>query len=475
MGYRASAPHRYCGAGAELPVPDRLRVLVLSGPDQGKQLAARARHLSRRQSARLRSRAHRQRGLAAAPRAAGHRRRACCVQDLRLDATAASSAARASREVTVGAGRGRRHRRHRAQAGHGRALARRSCRRAPIASARLLGPSLTMREVFAVLERSRSRTSRCSSKARPAPARSCAPRRSTRRAPRGKGPFVVCDLAGVSRSLIESELFGHVRGAFTGADRDREGAFEQAHGGTIFIDEIGELELEHAAAPAARARAAQGQAGRRAALSRRSTCASSRRPIAICAEEVKAGRFREDLYHRLAVVRVTPAAACASAKRTSPLLVAARSSTGNRTSRCRRRRWRLLARVRLAGQRARAQERDRARPVADGRSRRARARRCSGSSGAPAPAGGTGRAVAVARPRRLPRGQGAADRRAGSATTSRSCSSARAATSRKAAREGGHRSRLPAPPDEEARHREHRRGLARQRRAARCRVSPSST
>src|SRR5678816_3088130 len=61
---------------------------------------------------------------------------------------------------------------------------------------------------------------------------------------RAKGPFVICDLAGVSRSLIESELFGHMRGSFTGADRDRIGAFEAAHGGTIFIDEVGELEID---------------------------------------------------------------------------------------------------------------------------------------------------------------------------------------------------------------------------------------
>src|SRR6185295_17602594 len=61
---------------------------------------------------------------------------------------------------------------------------------------------------------------------------------------RAKGPFVICDLAGISRSLIESELFGHVRGAFTGAESDRDGAFVRADGGTLFIDEIGELEVD---------------------------------------------------------------------------------------------------------------------------------------------------------------------------------------------------------------------------------------
>src|SRR5262249_19105459 len=61
--------------------------------------------------------------------------------------------------------------------------------------------------------------------------------------PRARGPFVVFGCTGVPPNLVESELFGHERGAFTGAVSTRKGVFEQADGGTLFIDEIGDLEL----------------------------------------------------------------------------------------------------------------------------------------------------------------------------------------------------------------------------------------
>src|SRR4029077_7371813 len=61
---------------------------------------------------------------------------------------------------------------------------------------------------------------------------------------RGQGPFVPVDCGAIPETLIESELFGHVRGAFSGALGDRRGVFEEAHGGPLFLDEIGELPLQ---------------------------------------------------------------------------------------------------------------------------------------------------------------------------------------------------------------------------------------
>jgi DNA-binding NtrC family response regulator len=124
-----------------------------------------------------------------------------------------------------------------------------------------------------------------------------------RHSPRRDFPFVVFDCGAVPTELIESALFGHVRGAFTGAVADRRGAFAEADGGTLFLDEIGELDLDMQPAllRALDKRAVRpvGGAGYQS-LSVRVVAATNRD----LREEVSARRFREDLYYRLAVFRI---------------------------------------------------------------------------------------------------------------------------------------------------------------------------
>jgi DNA-binding NtrC family response regulator len=120
---------------------------------------------------------------------------------------------------------------------------------------------------------------------------------------RRSGPFVIVDLAGLTPSLIESELFGHVKGAFTGAHTDRAGAFERANGGTVFLDEVGELPME--VQPRLLRALERRQVKRVGANDYRKVDIRVVSATHVNLEEaVKQGRFREDLFHRLAVLRV---------------------------------------------------------------------------------------------------------------------------------------------------------------------------
>jgi DNA-binding NtrC family response regulator len=117
---------------------------------------------------------------------------------------------------------------------------------------------------------------------------------------RRRGPFVAINCAGIPESLQESELFGHERGAFTGATQMRRGCFEQANGGTLLLDELGEMSMQ---TQASLLRTIQEKTIRRVGgtgeipIDVRIVCATHRDLRA----EVEAGRFREDLYFRLVV------------------------------------------------------------------------------------------------------------------------------------------------------------------------------
>jgi DNA-binding NtrC family response regulator len=125
-----------------------------------------------------------------------------------------------------------------------------------------------------------------------------------RASPRSDGPFVPVNCAAIPADLFESELFGHERGAFTGAQRARRGLFELAHEGTLFLDEVGEVPpamqskllralQDHAVRPLGGSRSIE--------LDVRVVAATNRDLV----QEMEAGRFRRDLYYRLCVVELS--------------------------------------------------------------------------------------------------------------------------------------------------------------------------
>jgi DNA-binding NtrC family response regulator len=167
----------------------------------------------------------------------------------------------------------------------------------------LYGVSLPMRRLFATLDRVCSSDANVLVEGASGTGKELVAMEIVKRGPRKKQPFVIVDCSAIAPSVLESELFGHVRGAFTGADRDRIGAFESAEGGTIFLDEIGELPLDM---QPKLLRALDAQEIRRVGETRprkidvRVVAATNR-----CLDrEVNLGRFREDLYFRLSVVTV---------------------------------------------------------------------------------------------------------------------------------------------------------------------------
>ncbi|MFG0835369.1 sigma-54-dependent transcriptional regulator [Aeromonas bivalvium] len=119
--------------------------------------------------------------------------------------------------------------------------------------------------------------------------------------PRSERPFIALNCAAIPHDLMESEIFGHVKGSFTGAQGDRKGAASLADGGTLFLDEICEMDLDLQSKLLRFIQTGTLQrvgSGKLETVDVRFVCATNRDPLA----EVKAGRFREDLYYRLHVI-----------------------------------------------------------------------------------------------------------------------------------------------------------------------------
>jgi DNA-binding NtrC family response regulator len=166
---------------------------------------------------------------------------------------------------------------------------------------RIIGDSVRMREVFRLIERVAPTDKPVLIQGESGTGKELVARSLQQRSHRANKPFVTINCAALPEQLVESELFGHRKGAFTGANEDRAGLFEVADGGTLFIDEIGELP---GALQPKLLRALEDGSIRRVGSHRerrvdvRLIAATNRTLV----DEVAAGRFREDLYYRINVM-----------------------------------------------------------------------------------------------------------------------------------------------------------------------------
>jgi transcriptional regulator with GAF, ATPase, and Fis domain len=171
------------------------------------------------------------------------------------------------------------------------------------AFAGLLGKSAPMRRIFTMLPRLAAADATVLINGETGTGKTLLAEAIHNASPRVRGPFAVVDCAAIPPTLVESELFGHERGAFTGAHATRVGAFEAANGGTLFLDEIGELPLD---VQPKLLRALENRQIKR--LGGTQTIALDVRIIAATnrdlREAVNAGSFRSDLFYRLNVVRL---------------------------------------------------------------------------------------------------------------------------------------------------------------------------
>ena len=167
----------------------------------------------------------------------------------------------------------------------------------------LIGDSKPMRDVCHIIRMVGSRRATVLITGETGAGKEMAARALHMAGPRGRGPFVGVNCSAIPENLLEDELFGHVRGAFTGAIQSRSGRFEQAQGGVLFLDEIGELPME---LQAKLLRVLQEREFQR--LGSSETVRADVRVVAAAncdlAERIVQRRFREDLYYRLNVVPI---------------------------------------------------------------------------------------------------------------------------------------------------------------------------
>jgi DNA-binding NtrC family response regulator len=166
-----------------------------------------------------------------------------------------------------------------------------------------IGSSPAMRHLFAMLERAASSEVSVLLEGESGVGKEVLAQALHRQSARRDGPFVPVDCGAIPAALIESELFGHERGAFTGAVRSQVGLFEQAHGGTIFLDEVGELplDLQPKLLRVLEQREVRPVGARAAKSVDVRVVAATHRRLADASEK---GEFRRDLYYRLAVARL---------------------------------------------------------------------------------------------------------------------------------------------------------------------------
>jgi two-component system response regulator PilR (NtrC family) len=167
----------------------------------------------------------------------------------------------------------------------------------------MVGSSATMRQVFTLVDKIAAARTTVLITGESGTGKELIARAVHSRSPRSEAPFVPVNCGAIPEGLIESELFGHKKGAFTGAQQDREGLFQAANGGTLFLDEIGELPL---VLQVKLLRAIQERRIRAvgatddAEVDVRLVAATNRD----LPKDVREGRFREDLYYRLNVVQI---------------------------------------------------------------------------------------------------------------------------------------------------------------------------